>query len=551
MGYALLWIESLAAALLLIAAATAYRALAPKHRHAQVLSVLAVAVPLIIGAAETTGAAFLASMLIENNWLAYTAFWLICLLAGGGLVLWRGLRRAEGVRAAAAWPAARLAVGSAVALGLYFITFWNMDTNVRLKLSSVRLEAGAMAVAAAPPRPPDQENAALLYEKAFVLMKRIKDDDARWKETYQAKSSKWYRDWSKRDYDAKDPELRGYLKAQQATLAVLKRAAGKPGCYFERDYARPSLDIPLPELARLRESARLLAAEARCKAADGQVQAALENVAAIQSIARHVGAEPILISYLVSVAIDSVALDTLEGILTTTQPSAADLAALPADETTSFQRAMRRSLVGEEAFGLSAFSMLSFEMPTEAVYQEVGIRGEGEKLGARIFAPLWRVYMLPDDLAGYRYYMKELRDSASLGFQAARGRLQKLDEPRRVKRAGIISGLVLPAISRACLRSTYAEAKHRLGRLALAVASYRAKAGQFPAKLESLAPDYIAEIPIDPYDEKPLRLRSHPGGVTLYSLGESDSDDGGTTEFDNSTGKGDILFRVGDVPSGK
>ena len=89
MGYALLWIESLAAALLLIAAATAYRAQASRPRLAQVLLVLAVAVALFVGAAQTTGAAFLASMRIEHNWLAYALSWLICLLAGGGIVGWR------------------------------------------------------------------------------------------------------------------------------------------------------------------------------------------------------------------------------------------------------------------------------------------------------------------------------------------------------------------------------------------------------------------------------------------------------------------------------
>jgi len=551
MGYALLWIESLAAALLLVAAATAYFAQARKRWLGRIVLCVAVAAPLIIGALETTGAAVLAYALIEHNWLAYTVSWLICLLAGSGLVLWFGLRRTEGLRAAASWPAAKLAVGCAVAVALHLITFWNMDTNVRLMLSSVRLEGGAMAVAAAPPRPPDQENAAFLYEKAFATIKQINEENARWKTIYGARSSEWYRGFNKRDYDTKDPELREFLKAHQATLTMLIRAAAMPGCYFERDYARLSLSTQLPELARLRECARLLAADARCKAAGGQVRAALGNVAAMQSIARHVGAEPILISYLVSVAIDELAMQALEGILTTTQPSAADLAALAADDTMSYQRILRRSLAGEEAFGLSAFSMFSFEAPTGALYQEMGIDGRCARFAASIFAPLWRVYMLPDDLEGYRNYMRQLRDIASLGFQEARSRMQQLEDEHKIKRAGILSGLMLPAVSKMRLTCARADAKHRLGILAVAIAAYRAKTGQFPAKLESLVPEYTLEVPLDPFDDKPLRLVPHPAGVTLYSIGEDLTDDGGTTEFNKETGKGDIVFRVGDVPSGK
>lgn len=370
MGFALLWIESLVAALLLIAAATAYRALFRKPadmavdggagapdtfwmialRRAQrkqllpkTVLVLAVALPVIIGAGETGVAACLASRLIEHSGLAYQLSWLICLLAGSALVLWCGLRRTEGVRGAASWPAGRLAAGGAAVLALHLMTLWNMDTNMRLNLSALRLEAGAMAVAAASPRPPDQENAAFLYEKAFVLIKQVNDQDSPWKETYQKKAGKWYSNYSKRDYESKDPELRGFLKAHQPTLALLRRAAAMQGCFFERNYAQISPDLPLPELAQLRECGRLLGADARCKAADGQVRAALENVAVMQAVSRHVGSEPILISGLVSIAIDSLATDTLEGILVSCQPTASDLAALPQDDTVSYQRILRRS----------------------------------------------------------------------------------------------------------------------------------------------------------------------------------------------------------------
>jgi len=119
------------------------------------------------------------------------------------------------------------------------------------------------------------------------------------------------------------------------------------------------------------------------------------------------------------------------------------------------------------------------------------------------------------------------------------------------RRAGIFTGLMLPALQRVSLTCARADAKHRLGRLAVAVAAYRAKAGQFPAKLESLVPDCIAEIPLDPFDDKPLRLRSQPNGVILYSIGETGTDDGGTTEFNQENGKGNMLFRIGDVPSAK
>ncbi|MGD0091679.1 MAG: hypothetical protein ABSE73_17325, partial [Planctomycetota bacterium] len=499
---------------------------------------------LILGAGETVVSVLLATSLFEHNWLAYTVSWLVCLLVGCGLVLWRGLRCAEGVRGAADWPAAKLAAGCAAVSALHLMTLWNMDTNMRLNLSALRLEAGAMAVAAAPPRPPDHENAAFLYEKAFVLMKRINDTDPGW--TSLRQPNKWYSNLNKRDYNVKDPELRRFLKAHEPTLTLLRRAAAMQGCCFERDYAHISLDMQLPELSQLRQSARLLAADARCKAADGQVRAALENVAAIQSISQHLGSEPILISGLVCVAIDSLATETFEGILVSTQPIAADLAALPWDETVSFQRILHRTLVGEEAFGLSAFALLSAEgRGSDAMPRELGF---DEKFAGSFPGQLFRVYLLPDDVAGYRRQMREMRDSAAQGFQEAQARFPKLEDEQRAKRPGILSGMLLPVLTHSCQSFARAEARHRLGRLALAVATFRAKTGQLPAKLEGLVPEYIAEVPLDPYDDKPLRLVSHPAGIILYSIGPDLTDDGGTKEFDSATGKGDIVFRIGDVP---
>ena len=545
MGYALLWIESLAASLLLVAVATAYSERARMKLAAGVLLVLAVAAPTLIGGAETAFAGLMCSMRIEHHWLAYTVSWLVCLVAGIVAVLWRGLRRHDGVRPAAAWPTAKLAVGFAVALALHFITFWNMDTTMRLQLSSVRMEAGAMAVAAAPPRPPDAENAAFVYEKAFALLKRTNEQDPHWKAVYEKKSGTWYKDFNKAGFNCADPELREFLKAHQPTLVLLKRAAAMSGCYFEHDYAQPSLDMQLPELAKMRGCARLLAADARCKAADGQVYAALENVAAARAISRHVGSEPMLISGLVCVAADSIALDALEGILTTTTPSGAELAALPHDETVSFQRVLRRSLTGEEAFGLSAFAMLGGDTTPDYMSQELGL---DKSFLAPALIVQWRVFLLPDDLAGYRKHLRAMRDAARLSFKDAQSKVSELSRDGEIRRAGILSSYVLPALSRAYRTFARAEARHRLAEVAVAVASSRAKTGQFPAKLESLVPDYLAEVPLDPFDEKPLRMVTSATGVTLYSIGEDLVDDGGAIPMDPGTGKGDIIFRVGSAP---
>lgn len=53
--------------------------------------------------------------------------------------------------------------------------------------------------------------------------------------------------------------------------------------------------------------------------------------------------------------------------------------------------------------------------------------------------------------------------------------------------------------------------------------------GRLPRNLDELVPEYIGEVPVDPYDGRPLRYSSNPGVV--YSVG-SDLKDGGGQSID-------------------
>jgi hypothetical protein len=80
-------------------------------------------------------------------------------------------------------------------------------------------------------------------------------------------------------------------------------------------------------------------------------------------------------------------------------------------------------------------------------------------------------------------------------------------------------------------------------RLAAACTAYKAKHGKYPEKVAGLAPEFVAEVPLDPYDGRPLRLRRVKGGVVLYSIGRDRKDDGGLA-WDEKKQQGDLVFRL-------
>lgn len=81
------------------------------------------------------------------------------------------------------------------------------------------------------------------------------------------------------------------------------------------------------------------------------------------------------------------------------------------------------------------------------------------------------------------------------------------------------------------------EAEIALLRTGIALERYRLKHGVHPAALADLVPSYLPAVPIDPWDEKPLRYQLQPDGSPLvWSVGRDGIDEGGRPNRDPDLG---------------
>jgi hypothetical protein len=80
-----------------------------------------------------------------------------------------------------------------------------------------------------------------------------------------------------------------------------------------------------------------------------------------------------------------------------------------------------------------------------------------------------------------------------------------------------------------CLRKVMnVETLRSMTIAAIALKRYQIKHGNYPADLNSLVPQFILTVPLDPVDGQPLRYRRKSDGTfLLYSVGENGMDDGG------------------------
>lgn len=558
MGYLLLLIESLTVTLLLVA--TVLACVGRLHRRWLRLTLcLPLTLALLISyTALTVGAALLQFSGASDRWFYPMLTLTVAFLLGAVWLAICGLRRvgSEPHRVAAAtWPRGKLAMALGVAAALHAMTIWNMDLAARQQLASLHTEAGAVALSVTPPRIPDRDNAALIYQQAFEAMGRSGDNNPAAPDTWeweQAWKQAWEEKWSKWDetgqppLDPHDPELRRFLARQASALTLYRQAAAKPGCYFERDYGRPTITTPLPELLPLRAGARVLALDSICSAADGDRERAIKDISAMFGMAEHIRSESLLISLLVGIVVDRLAIDSLQVVLASTHLPVEKLPPQWVSDDVPYRTLFRRALRTEEALRLSAFTQVGEGQctPGEIAAAAAGGDSPGTQYARSNVALGYRVFLLADDLTAHMRFTADIDTIAYRPYWQARDRMQEYDLQMQSHPGGLMTAILMPALSQVTQHVAVAEARRGTARLGLALYRYRTQRGRFPEKLGDIAPEFIAVVPTDPFDGAPLKFKQAGQVAVVYSIGPETPVNNKGPLFDIDKKHRDIAFTV-------
>ena len=506
------------------------------------LGFLAPLLSLLPFVAFTTILAFVAHL--QVNWFPLAISIFISTTIGSGLILLRGTQPDGG-----GWKTVPAANWSPLALFTLFLltksvtagTILYLNQTVAAKAQALQNEAAILMTTHLPLNLPDQENAEGLYRGASVI---FEDDDDAFQEIVQ-KSSKMRT-------DSVDPEAIAFLTRYKDTLDLLRQAATRPVCRFTRDYSRPSVDMHLPEMQFFRNAARILAVSAHYQASVGNMPAALRDVSSIMKMSLHASSEPILISGLIGLSIDGIAVDVLIDILPFIDTDALSL--LKRDDIHNFlftPPSLAKNIYGEESFGLNVFSIFgtgefdqwqlaslfldTLNVP-DSIYQQ------NVFLNPALAA--YRIFLFPQDLAAYRQTMHSYQrvSESSDSYAAKQTILKKIEDDLSSGRPkGFITALVTPAIGKAIENVEKARMRHTTALVAIAATEFRIAHGSLPEKADSLVPDFLPCLPKDTFHATSrVRYSSKDDGVAIYSVGPNGKDDGGPgPEMDNGQPKTD------------
>lgn len=466
----------------------------------------------------------------HTNWFGPTLTACLSAAVGGLLIRAAGMatKDAGGRLVAASWPVVGLAAMFVLAKAVAFGTLMFIDNAVAAEGRALRVEAAQLMAATMPPVPATDDDAAPLYLRAFAGLAADKTLGEQDSPAANPATT-----------DIAAPEVAAILDRHGDTLDLLRRAADKPGCRFVRDWSRPSVAMLLPEIQEMRRAGRLLVLAARRAAADGKAAAALEDVVRIHRIGQHAAAEPILVCGLVGQALDAMALETLAAVLPTLRK--ADLPLLDAPAFRDFVAtpfSYQRHFFGEEAFGLATMADLAdgrVDLSFLTMLQSMDAQVFPEPVASLPLALLFRTFLLPADMAGYRAHMSRYQQLAARmagpplkPFSEIEKQADAFVGEKDPRRLGMITGLMAPALTSVLKSQAKSQALHRAAEVLVAATRDRLAGGSLPESAAALVPGRLAAVPLDPFTaDQPLLAKQTDGYWTVYSVGPDGEDDGG------------------------
>ena len=387
-----------------------------------------------------------------------------------------------------------------------------LGRQVQMEIMSIRSDGNPTTTAdLAGEKIPDEENAAVLYRKAFELMSTEQgEEDLGVIGTFVSRRER-----------AKDPTLWSkaaeVLPRYQGVISLIEQAQMRPKCRFPVNWGL-GFNAQFRHLAPMRRLAQLLRAQALIDAKAGRTDEALRSTGLAFRLSDSLKDEPTLISQLVRIAVVGIAARTFTDVLE--YGSVDETQARRLYGTLSginMHSSMVTAIRGERALGIRAFQEVRKNSPSGQSLQEAA----GLLL---IHTWIWRPMLYADEM----HYLRRVEAAvhrASLPYREFNEHpspFSNQDPPRYA----FLSGLVMPVYTRARSAADRAQASINGTQIELALQAYKDRYGSYPANLKGLRARLEWPIPEDPFSDKDFVYKRRGNGILLYSIGENLKDDG-------------------------
>ena len=326
------------------------------------------------------------------------------------------------------------------------------------------------------------------------------------------------------------------LEPTSAVLAEIETAAARPQCRFPIQYEK-GFECLLPHLVSIRQAARVIQVRALAELAAGQSDASLKDIRLILRLGNAIENEPLLISLLVRISLNNLALQPFWEGLANHRWSNAQLRELQREfAEINFLHQLDCAFHGERCMARWCLEKLLSE-PHTILLLGGGDSSCKNKLQAalmRLIPSGWMYFnCLNVDLC-YQQRILPCLDSCAGKLYPDRANAVEsafASRDRRIIPYHVLENLLVPAVSSVVVKSGVAQTAVQSGALACALERYRLVNGHYPDRLDKLVPQFTADVPRDVIDGQPLRYRPDGAGYIIFSIGWNQKDDSGQVVF--------------------
>jgi hypothetical protein len=281
---------------------------------------------------------------------------------------------------------------------------------------------------------------------------------------------------------------------------------------------------PLPHLGWLEACERVVLLDAVHEATENAPQNATEDVQSGLRLARSITDDPFLLSQLSRIHLHQMVSWSLERILGAGPLTDAQLREVSRGISTEEDpQAMARAFAGERCVGIHLHEMSAQEMAV--AFHEQG--GDDSSLH-------WLVHASGLSDLGLNRLLETMSDQITVNSLPFPQRLEAADRlDARVNESArpyyLWADSTLGGAFAVERREAIDIAILAITETALATERYRLlHEDQLPNRLEDLVPAFLADVPSDPFDGKPIRFKLRAKGYVIYSVGPDGVDNGGT-----------------------
>ncbi|MFH1905504.1 MAG: hypothetical protein ABIK53_08300 [bacterium] len=445
-----------------------------------------------------------------------------------------------------------IVIGGLLILSIIIHTILNIvwGRELRAKLAELKAKGEPITVAEFRPAPvPDNENAAMLYNKVFVLMTSEegkpyipnKDGGKLNKTITIIEDVKSYSDISKWT-ERQRQEISKLVDSSdmQYIYALLEQASKRPECNFNLKY-EDGAGMRLPQLSKMRALARLLCVKALIEADAGNPDKAFDTILTGLRISNHLKDEPTIISQLVRIACDSIMINCIESLSSKYSISQKRMRSLITELKNHIgAEPFKKSMDGDRVFAGIEFNKLinrkySISIKELKALYQLFLGSSDEffpKLACLAATPPFRP-LLKKDFACYLSLMSDIKGLYNMPYSESITAGNNIESRFKtgIPKYCVLTRMLIPALTRVREQMSLHEARIQVCRTGLALKIYKAKYGTYPDSLAKLTPDILEKIPSDPFTDMNLIYKRAKHGFILYSLGPNMKDDGGIPRF--------------------